>query len=71
MDDSSLKADQFVVDFNNAIKVIAKMNKLGIALPIDIWGNKRALREAVSKLQPYVDERIEAALEKSSRISNL
>lgn len=60
-DDSSLEANQFVLDFNNAIKVVAKMNRVGISLPFDIWGNKRALKEAVAKLQPYVNDRMESA----------
>ncbi|KUJ18014.1 cytochrome P450 alkane hydroxylase-like protein [Mollisia scopiformis] len=64
LDDSSPDADQFVADYNNAVKTIAKMRGFGMNMPYDLSANKRALKKAVEKLQPYVDQQIAAALKK-------
>jgi cytochrome P450 len=66
LDNSSPEADAFVADYNNAVRIIAKIQQ-GMRVPFDISGHKEALKKATDNLRSYVDNQIAAALEKKNK----
>ena len=67
LDNSSPEADAFVADYNNAVRIVAKIQQ-GLRLPFDISGHKEALKKAIGNLRSYVDNQIAVAFEKKNKV---